>query len=92
MTTSSKLGAQNAFFAMPFCTLKTINLPGQARDKHRENFKNEAFLAGAISGGVLASGVPAPLDLKQQRAAISGFSNGFLLQNVPVLPRHADDI
>jgi hypothetical protein len=87
MTTSSKLGAQNAFFESD-----AVNLPGQARDKHRENFKNEAFLAGAISGGVLASGAPAPLNLKQQRAAISGFSNGFLLQNVPVLPRHADDI
>jgi hypothetical protein len=68
MTTSSKLGAQNAFFESD-----AVNLPGQARDKHRENFKNEAFLAGAISGGVLASGAPAPLNLKQQRAAISGF-------------------
>ena len=40
-------GAKTRLFAAT-CTPKTIDLPRQARDKHRENIRQEAFLAGLV--------------------------------------------
>jgi hypothetical protein len=51
--------------------LKTIILPRQARDKHRENSKKDAFLGGARLALPVPNGSPASVDGAKNACTIS---------------------